>query len=162
MSFLYKMAQYDKEMLQWVNLVNNPAYVGCFVDKDWLTFSNFKSWMERQDWVGKELDKDIYGCGKCYSPDNCTFVSKRLNTFLTRIYSCNGGTDFHIKTSKWRSRCSNPITNKNEHLGLFSNETDAKDSWRTRKCQLAEELMSETGELHMLSNVLRVIQQSKQ
>lgn len=144
-----------------VNLVNNPAYIGCSVDRDWLTFSNFKSWMEGQDWVGKELDKDIYGNGKFYSPTTCIFVSKRLNNFLTRIYSCNGGADFHVKTGKWRARCSNPMTNKNEHLGLFSNENGAIGAWMTRKCQLAEELLSETKELHLLDNVLNVIQRSR-
>lgn len=36
-----------------------PNYAGCTVCDEWLTFSTFKSWMERQDWRGKHLDKDI-------------------------------------------------------------------------------------------------------
>lgn len=40
-----------------------PAYIGCSVCEEWLTFSNFKLWMEAQDWQGKELDKDILTAG---------------------------------------------------------------------------------------------------
>ena len=29
-----------------------PTYRGCSVSEEWLTFSNFKSWMEKQDFQG--------------------------------------------------------------------------------------------------------------
>lgn len=47
---------------------NCSAYHDVVVCEEWLLFSNFKSWMETQDWEGKELDKDIFGDGKLYSP----------------------------------------------------------------------------------------------
>ena len=28
----------------------NPTYLGCAVSNEWLTFSNFKLWMEGQEW----------------------------------------------------------------------------------------------------------------
>ena len=34
------------------------TYKGCTVSEEWLTFSNFKNWMEKQDWEGKHLDKE--------------------------------------------------------------------------------------------------------
>jgi len=37
----------------------NPTYKGCSVSEEWLRFSNFKSWMERQDFEGMQLDKDL-------------------------------------------------------------------------------------------------------
>lgn len=53
------------------------------VCSEWLKFSVFKEWMQRQDWNGKELDKDILVSGnKCYSPDTCVFVSQELNKFF--------------------------------------------------------------------------------
>ena len=73
----------------WMNMLNrvystypsNDAYRGNItVCDEWLTFSTFKSWMESQDWRGKELDKDLKGC-KLYSPANCIFVSKDVNIF---------------------------------------------------------------------------------
>ena len=52
-----------------------PTYIGCTVCEEWLRFSNFKSWMETQDWEGKHLDKDLLVEGnKIYSPDTCILV----------------------------------------------------------------------------------------
>ena len=59
-----------------------PTYTGCTVAEDWLKFSNFKDWMEKQQWEGKQLDKDILFEGnKVYGPDTCVFVSPMVNTF---------------------------------------------------------------------------------
>lgn len=61
-----------------------PSYVGCYVCKEWHLFSNFKNWMETQDWKGKDLDKDIISPGnKQYSPEYCAFVPKEVNSFFT-------------------------------------------------------------------------------
>jgi hypothetical protein len=65
----------------------NKSYLECTVCKEWLTFSNFEKWMKKQDWEGKELDKDILVYGnKIYSPDTCCFVSKEINVLIS-----NGG-----------------------------------------------------------------------
>ena len=37
----------------------NPTYKNCTVSDEWLTFSNFKAWMEKQDFEGKQFDKDL-------------------------------------------------------------------------------------------------------
>lgn len=56
------------------------TYIDCSVCDAWLTFSNFKSWMEIQDWQGKELDKDIRVKGnKVYAPSTCRFVTRAEN-----------------------------------------------------------------------------------
>lgn len=47
----------------------HPTYIGCTVCNEWLLFSNFRSWMMKQEWVGMELDKDIISIGnKKYCP----------------------------------------------------------------------------------------------
>lgn len=139
---------------------NQVNYQGCVVCENWLTFSNFKSWMETQDWQGKELDKDILGNGKLYSPETCCFVSKELNSFITNIYKGTQGTDFHQKTLKWRGRCNNPLTHKNEHLGLFEEKVCAQQAWKSRKIELLGELVVLTGESVMYENVVRLIERS--
>jgi len=69
---------------RWTNMLyrvygsGRPAYADVSVCKDWLVFSNFRSWMETQDWQGKELDKDILG-SSVYGPDACLFVHKVVN-----------------------------------------------------------------------------------
>lgn len=60
-----------------------PSYKGCSVCDDWLLFSNFKVWMEQQDWQFKELDKDILKHGnKVYCPEFCMFVPKDVNSLF--------------------------------------------------------------------------------
>lgn len=63
-----------------------PSYKGCVVCSEWLSFSNFKSWMIKQDWKGKQLDKDIVKLGnKEYSPSTCVFVSNSVNCAMRPI-----------------------------------------------------------------------------
>ena len=60
------------------------TYKNCTVCDDWLIFSNFKDWMESQDWEGKQLDKDILIEGnKHYSPETCVFVDQATNSLFT-------------------------------------------------------------------------------
>lgn len=88
-----------------------PTYIGCSVSPEWLTFSNFRKWMETQDWKGKALDKDlIIPNNKVYSQERCMFVSKKINSLLVDRSSDRGpypiGVSFHKKQNKYRSVCS--------------------------------------------------------
>lgn len=57
-----------------------PSYIGCSVCPEWLYFSKFRFWMERQKWEGLELDKDILVKGnQVYSPDTCCFIPAAIN-----------------------------------------------------------------------------------
>ena len=59
---------------------NQPLYVGCTVDPRWHRFSHFRSWMETQDWEGKQLDKDRKVLGnKVYGPDTCLWLTRKEN-----------------------------------------------------------------------------------
>jgi CRISPR/Cas system-associated endoribonuclease Cas2 len=40
-------------------LESKPSYIGTSVCNEWLYASEFKKWMEKQDWEGKCLDKPI-------------------------------------------------------------------------------------------------------
>ncbi len=54
------------------------------IAKEWLTFSNFKDWMEDQIWQGKYINKNIiYKNNKHYAPNTCLFVPRYLNTLFT-------------------------------------------------------------------------------
>ena len=122
-----------------------PTYAGCAVSEEWLTFSRFKSWMEKQDFEGKQLDKDLLFEGnKVYSPETCVFVTQMVNTFTTDSGASRGewliGADWDKQAEKFRSQCSNPFTKKQEFLGLFATEQEAHEAWRKRKLELAHEL----------------------
>lgn len=119
-----------------------PTYIDCTVIDEWLIFSNFKKWMEKQDWQGKHLDKDllIYG-NKVYSPQACAFVDPVINSFLTEKRSKSSelpvGVSFHKGNNSFLSRCSNPLTGKRDNLGYFHCANLAHQAWRERKHELA-------------------------
>ena len=130
---------------------SRPSYIDCTVCEEWLTFSNFKAWMEKQDWQGKELDKDILVNGnKVYGPDFCAFVDKSVNLFMMDRASSRGlymiGVSLE-KNGRFRSQCHNPFTKKKEHLGYFDCEKLAHNEWKKRKhelaCQLADAIINE-------------------
>lgn len=124
-----------------------PAYIGCTVSEEWLTFSNFKAWMEKQDWEGKQIDKDLLFEGnKVYSSETCVFVTGLVNSFTLDNGASRGkwliGVVWHKPTGKFLSSCKNPFTKKLEHLGLFTSEQQAHQAWLKRKLELAHELAS--------------------
>lgn len=123
----------------------HPAYIDCSVVSRWLIFSNFKKWMETQDWKGKELDKDLLVMGsKIYSPDTCVFVDVLTNLFTTDRNSARGewplGVDVQKPTGRFRARCRNPFTGKHEALGCFNCPNQAHQAWKKRKHELALQL----------------------
>lgn len=126
---------------------NRPTYIGCTVCDDWLTFSNFKSWMQKQGWQGMQIDKDILIKGnRIYSPSTCVFVSQITNAFTLDSKSIRGecpiGVSLFKRVNKFIASCSNPFTGKGDHLGYFNDEDSAHQAWKRRKhelaCQLAE------------------------
>lgn len=122
-----------------------PTYKGCRVSKEWLTFSEFKSWMETQDFEGMQLDKDLLFEGnKVYSKETCVFVSREVNMFTTDRGNDRGewliGVNWHKLAGKFRSQCRNPLTKRREYLGLFTYEQEAHQAWLKRKLELAHEL----------------------
>ena len=122
-----------------------PSYIGCTVSEDWLTFTNFKIWMQNQDFEGKHLDKDLLFEGnKVYGPETCVFVPSMVNSFISEKRASRGkwliGVYWDKQTEKFLSRCGNPFSGKQEYLGRFTCEQQAHEAWRKRKLELAYEL----------------------
>lgn len=122
-----------------------PTYIGCSVSNEWLTFSNFKSWMENQQWQGCQLDKDILFEGnKIYNADTCVFVSPMVNSFIIDCNASRGqymiGCYWNKEKKKFLAQCMNPLTKKREHLGYYTTELEAHQAWCKRKLELAHEL----------------------
>lgn len=135
-----------------------PSYEGVTVCKEWLTLSNFKSWMENQDWQDKHLDKDILHPGnKIYSPEFCVFVDHKVNSFILDCAASRGeypiGVSHRGKSGKFYAMCSNPFTGGKDRLGSYSSADAAHEAWRKRKIEHAERLASEQEDARV-SNAL--------
>lgn len=137
-----------------------PTYIGCTVCDEWLYFSNFKRWMEKQDWSGKHLDKDLLVKGnKIYSPETCIFVSQAINNFTNDHSLASGnmptGVNFHKSSGKIHARCGNPITGKREYLGEFDCQNKAHKAWAKRKHEIAC-ILADAQDDKRLSEALRI------
>lgn len=115
---------------------SRPTYQDVVVCKEWLTFSNFKAWMETQDWRGKQLDKDLLLQGnKIYGPDSCIFISLELNTLLIDSAKLRGkyplGVSYHVRVKTYAASIS--FKKKPTHLGYFSTPQEAHIAWQEKK-----------------------------
>lgn len=73
--------------------IKNETYKNVLCCEEWLLFSNFKSWMEKQEWKGRQLDKDLLSYkNEVYSPNLCIFVPKEINTFMIKSDKTRGNT----------------------------------------------------------------------
>ena len=125
-----------------------PSYIGCSVVPEWLSFMTFRAWMIRQDWVGRDLDKDLLIQGnKVYGPSTCVFISDGLNKFTIDRAADRGewplGVYWHRQGGKFLARCNNPFSGKRESLGLFTCPDAAHEAWRKRKHELSLQLAAE-------------------
>lgn len=136
---------------RWMNMLKrcyskifhkkHPSYIGCTVCEEWLLFSNFRSWLELQDWFDKELDKDLLIKGnKVYSPSTCILISSQVNTFLNERFVDRGeypiGVSFHKASGKFQAQCR--VNGKSLGLGLYKNPDDAHKAWLKKKREIAQ------------------------
>ena len=120
----------------------NPTYQDVTVCEEWHSFMRFRAWMEKQDWEGKELDKDIlFEKNKIYSPNTCVFVDGVVNNFLNDQAAARGewpiGVYWNEQKQKFISQCNNPFTKEKEYLGLFHCPHQAHLAWKARKTRVS-------------------------
>lgn len=107
-----------------------PKYIGCTVCDEWLTFSNFKIWMIKQDWQGKHLDKDLLSLGnKVYSPDTCYFITSEINSLLCGIEK--KGCSFDKSRNKYIAKVS--VSGRTVNLGRYKTEQEANEAHKIAK-----------------------------
>lgn len=127
------------------------TYEGCTIFKDWLYFSNFKDWMEKQDWEGKYLDKDLLSkASKVYSPDTCLFVDRLVNNFITLRGKSRG--EYPIGVSLHKTNTSRRVSYRagcctdgrlGKYLGLYETPEAAHRAWQIAKRDQAIYLQSQ-------------------
>lgn len=118
-----------KEMIRRCYSGKLPSYSNVTVCDDWKSFMKFRDWMISQDYEDKHLDKDIIGDGTLYSPDNCRFVTQRVNKFVLGFTeTCSvyfNEYSFVAKGKDWNG--------KSIHLGSFSSWESARRAYISHK-----------------------------
>lgn len=124
------------------SLKTHHTYGSCSVCEEWIYFSVFKSWMEKQDWQGKNLDKDfLRGEDKIYSPETCVFISQKLNKFITVKTKVREGLLAGVSP---QSFCNNFTANCNDgdkgstYIGSFKTAFEAHKAWQKAKLKYAK------------------------
>ncbi len=140
----------------------NPAYEMVSVCQDWLVYSNFKVWMESQNWEGLALDKDIRGDGNLYSPETCAFVPQQINSFFSEATQSEfPGTRLKFEDGRKKPYIAQIWANgAKKHLGVFASRPEAHKAWQLAKLQELERLIVEHQNID--SKVLYVMDTCRQ
>lgn len=145
--------------LKWKNMLKrcystayqdkHQAYKGCSVSSEWLVFSSFKRWMIKQNWKGKELDKDLLFQGnKIYSSKNCLFVTQEINKLLISRKKSKGkyrqGVCFDKAKERFKAQLS--IGGKVINIGFFDSELDASTEYKKAKYRHIADIAAQQAE----------------
>ncbi len=125
----------------------HKSYIGVTVCEEWHLLSNFVDWMKKQDWIGKDLDKDImYPKNKVYSPDTCIFIAPYINKLMTNSMDKIGkhptGVHYVKHLKKYRARIN--VFGKKKHLGYFKTPKGASIAYNNEKIKIIKTIISET------------------
>ena len=131
---------YDKKQKK-----QSVIYEGCSVCEEWRYFSNFKKWFDENYIEGFSLDKDIINKGnKIYSPDNCAYVTKYINSILLLRKRDRGKCPLGVHKNKKGVYISS-ISKKGKiiMLGCYTNEYDAFNSYKINKEKYIKDVATE-------------------
>jgi hypothetical protein len=103
---------------------------------EWLIYSNFLKWIDTQDYIEKDLDKDLFGDGSLYSPETCCFIPHNINTMLVLQESSTG---FHGVSEKGNRFLVKPYWDNKAIVGAtktFACPKEAHKYWQESKSNL--------------------------
>lgn len=140
----------------------HATYAGCTVCEEWKLFSNFKSWMESQNWENMQLDKDLMLYeNKHYCPEACVFVSPTVNSFLIK---CDKSRGIYPLGVTRREDCHNPYQvqvgigkSKSKYLGVFATPHVAHRAWQLAKIEYGLRLAKSETHIKVKQGLLRVV-----
>ena len=100
---------------------------GITVCEEWLDVTNFVAWVDNKSNWEEGLTLDRIDNDKEYSPDNCTFSTKTIQSINQRQQSNNTsgyvGVNWDNRVSKWRARVH--MFKKEKHIGTFKTKEEA-------------------------------------
>lgn len=125
-----------------------PTYEECSLCEEWHNFQTFAKWFDENYYTLEDdvvtIDKDIVKKGnKCYCPEYCVFVPRKLNSVLTKTNRKRG--KYPIGVSLAYNKYKAVVLKYDEpyRIGLFDTPLEAFKAYKYEKekhlKQLAEE-----------------------
>lgn len=146
-----------------------PTYKDCTVCNEWLYFSNFKKWFDKNyRWdlenagIKLELDKDLLSdkTNKLYSPTTCIFLPYDVNTFIRKRDANNTsgyiGISWDKSTNNYKIRIQDFETKKNINLGRCE---DINVAYKKYKIAFNEQIIKVKNYLLKLNYDFSLIQE---
>jgi hypothetical protein len=145
----------SEEYSKWIGMLQRcysskcqskyPTYLGCEVSDNFKNFQYFAEWCNKQIGFaeGYQLDKDLLVKGnKLYSEDNCVFIPREINMFLTTAKSARGEhfIGVHYDKVKKKFKTALAFDNKMVYLGSFDSQEEAFITYKSAKEKKALEL----------------------
>ena len=121
-----------------------PTYIRCFVCEEWLAFSKFLIWIERQEKIYRllfgvnifilELDKDIRIIGnQGYRDAGCCFATGQANRLLCNHRNARGPYPQGVTRNRKSYQAKLSIDGKSKHLGMFATPEEASRVYKKAK-----------------------------
>lgn len=113
---------------------------GVQICEEWLNYQNFAKWFNDKYIEGFQIDKDILG-GKIYSPENCVFIPRELNTFFTNRHQERGEYPIGVCYSPTRDKYSasmNDGKGKTIYLKEYNTADEAFNVYKVEKEKLCK------------------------
>lgn len=153
----YVLGKVTKEYCLWKHMLercysekyhsNHPTYTNCSVSVNFKNFQYFAEWTNNQIGFGLKdyaLDKDILVKGnKIYCENNCVFVPRQLNAFLTNSKAIRGNYPVGVSKHKNKYRSFISLENKSKHLGTSNTPEEAFEAYKAFKESYAKQLALE-------------------
>ena len=153
-----------RAFISWKNMIRRiyngygrfaKCYENCVICEEWLDYGVFKNWYENQRGCGLkyELDKDLLGNGKLYSPETCCLLPRELNRMISDRKTKNRELPTGVKRSGKRFFAQALIGTAEKtyiYLGNFDTQEEASNAYKAfRKKRIAEtaQVYYDNGEL---------------
>lgn len=128
-----------------------PTYSNVKICEEWLLFSKFKEWFDKnypyhleEQGIKLHLDKDILsGDNKIYSPDTCCFIPDIVNKFLLNKQRRNTsgyiGSSYCKRDKEWVAHINEFNNGKRRRIGGFDTAKEAGEAYSiARKAEVVK------------------------
>lgn len=145
----------SESYLKWHDMINRcyndkfherqSQYKGCTVCEEWLNYSNFKVWCDKNKTAGMslDLDKDIlFKRNKMYSPETCCFVPHAINTLFLNCKKNRGDFPLGVHFDKSKGKCHTEMSfmGRRIELGTFETSESAFARYKEYKEDFIQDL----------------------